>query len=83
MMPGIAFTMMLMLGSDGAAERLQIWFDRRPTRIVIAPAGLWALYVSYSIGAGVADAGIGLLMAIYLAVPFLVLSISRKRKSPS
>ena len=83
MMPGIAFTMMLMLGSDGVAERLQIWFDRRPPRIVIAPAGLWALYVSYSIGARVADARIALLMAIYLAVPFLVLSINRKRKSPS
>ena len=76
--PGVAFTGLLVLGSDRVLERIQSWIDAKPARIALIPAGLWLLYDIYSIGMGIAGAEKAILMAIYIAVPFLVFSPFRK-----
>src|SRR5262245_24053845 len=72
--PGIAFTAMVLLGSDEVLERLQSWMQAKPSRIALVPAGLWLLYVVYSIGMGIAGTQKAIIMAIYICVPFLVLT---------
>jgi membrane protease YdiL (CAAX protease family) len=71
--PGVAFTVMLLLGSGTILERLQDWVEARPVRIMLAPAGLWFLYAVYAFGMGIADVTALLTMATYLTVPFLAL----------
>src|SRR5262245_41601060 len=63
--PGIAFTVMLLLGSDEALERLQNWIQAKPSRIALVPAGLWLLCVVYSIGMGIAGTQKAIIMALY------------------
>src|SRR5262249_51782150 len=48
--PGVAFTAMLLLGSDSVLERMQKWIAERRLRIAAVPAGLWLLYVIYAVG---------------------------------
>jgi membrane protease YdiL (CAAX protease family) len=69
--PGVAFTAMLMLGSGSILERLQDWIDVRPSRVMLAPTGLWLLYVVYAVGMGIANGTAVITMAVYLAVPFV------------
>jgi membrane protease YdiL (CAAX protease family) len=70
--PGIAFTAMLVMGADGVIESVQNWVERTPFRIVLVPAGLWTLYVIYAIGMGIATVRGATVMAVYLAVPFVL-----------
>jgi hypothetical protein len=77
--PGIAFTAMLLIGSDGVLESLQKWVDRKPSRIVAVPAALWILYLIYAVGMGIADARGEIVMVVYLAVPFLAFAPFRNR----
>jgi membrane protease YdiL (CAAX protease family) len=72
--PGIAFTLMLMLGSERVIERAQRWVDKRPLRVAIAPIGLLVLYVIYALGMGIADWRGAALMTVYLTTPFLIVS---------
>jgi membrane protease YdiL (CAAX protease family) len=69
--PGVAFTAMLVTGSDGVLEWLQAWIDKQPSRIVAIPSSLWLLYVIYAVGMGVATAYGTMIIAVYLALPFL------------
>src|SRR5712691_3569740 len=69
--PGVAFTVMLLLGSGKVLERLQDWIDARPARVLLAPAGLWSVYVLYAVGMGIATGTGVITMAVYLSVPFL------------
>jgi membrane protease YdiL (CAAX protease family) len=68
--PGVAFTALLVLGSDGVLEWLQASIDKQPSRIVAIPSSLWLLYVIYAVGMGVATAYGATIMGIYLAIPF-------------
>src|SRR3954466_11215176 len=70
--PGAAFTAMLLAGSDSILERVGLWVQRQPVRIVLVPAGLWAVYLIYAAGMGIATLFGAMEMAIYLAVPFAV-----------
>jgi membrane protease YdiL (CAAX protease family) len=65
---------MLLLGSDQVLERFQNWIQARPSRIALIPFGLWSLYLVYSIGMGIAGTQKALVMAVYISVPFLVLT---------
>src|SRR6476646_6200264 len=51
--PGIAFTVMLILGSAEVLERSRKWITAHPLTIVLAPAGLWGLYLLYARGMGI------------------------------
>jgi membrane protease YdiL (CAAX protease family) len=72
--PGVAFTALLVFGSDRVLERLHSWIDAKPPRIALIPTGLWLLYVVYSIGMGIAATDNAFVMAIYISIPFLVLA---------
>jgi membrane protease YdiL (CAAX protease family) len=76
--PGLAFTAMLWLGSDSVLERIEKWVHFQPARITIVPAALWLLYLAYAAGMKIADARSALIMAAYLALPFLALSFTAK-----
>ena len=78
---GVAFTGMLLLGSDRVLERLQSWIDAEPSRLALIPVGLWLLYVVYSIGMGIAGTERAIIMAIYISVPFLALTPLRMKGS--
>src|SRR6267142_1997094 len=67
--PGVAFTLMLMLGSGNVLERLQHWIDMQPARVMLVPAGLWLLYVVYAVGMNIAGGTAVITMAVYLTVP--------------
>src|SRR6266850_1569009 len=69
--PGVAFTLMLMLGSGNVLERLQHWIDMQPARVMLVPAGLWLLYVVYAVGMNIAGGTAVITMAVYLTVPFV------------
>ena len=75
--PGIAFTVMLWLGSNTVLERLRFWVHANRSRITIVPASLWLLYLTYAAGMRVAGVRSALAMAAYLAVPFIALGFSR------
>jgi len=77
--PGIAFTGLLVLGSEDVLERLQQWIDVQPLRVVAVPSGLWILYIIYAFGMGVADTRGAIVMAVYLAVPFVAFAPFRHR----
>jgi membrane protease YdiL (CAAX protease family) len=64
-----------MLGSDAVLERAQRWIGTRRGRIVAVPAALWALYLVYSWGMGIASATAATTMAVYLNMPFAVLGL--------
>src|SRR4051812_14278376 len=70
--PGVAFTLMLLLGSGDVLERSRKSVARYPYLIVVAPAGLWGLYFLYATGMGIATAATAGIMALYLTVPFLI-----------
>jgi membrane protease YdiL (CAAX protease family) len=72
--PGAAFTAMLLLGSDSIIERMRIWVRKRPARIACVPAGLWAIYLIYASGMRIVTPFAMMAMAIYLVLPFAVLS---------
>jgi membrane protease YdiL (CAAX protease family) len=72
--PGAAFTAMLVLGSDSVIERMRTWFRRYPARIVGVPLALWAIYLFYAAGMHILTPLAMLVMAVYLALPFAVLS---------
>jgi uncharacterized protein len=78
--PGVAFTIMLVMGSGQVLERLQGCIDRRPSRVILAPAVLWILYVVYAAGTGIADLAGAAVMAAYLGMPFLILQPHRRPK---
>ncbi|HET9132386.1 MAG TPA: hypothetical protein VFO86_15630, partial [Terriglobia bacterium] len=71
--PGIAFTLMLLLGSDNLLERARKAIERHPYFIVLAPLGLWGLDFLYATGSGIATPGRAGAMALYLTVPFVIL----------
>ena len=71
--PGIAFTLMLLLGGDNVLERGRKAVAGHPYLIVLAPLGLWGLYFLYASGIGVATAENAGLMALYLTAPFVIL----------
>jgi membrane protease YdiL (CAAX protease family) len=71
--PGVAFAIMLALGSDDVLERAKQWIARRPLRAGFVPAALWLLYFVYAAGMGIFDVRPGILMAAYLSLPFLIL----------
>ncbi|MFQ5817551.1 MAG: lysostaphin resistance A-like protein [Terriglobia bacterium] len=60
-------------GSGSVVERLRAWLAVRPARIVIFPVALWSLYVFYALGTETATPSNTLLVALYLAGPFLLL----------
>jgi membrane protease YdiL (CAAX protease family) len=70
--PGIAFTIMLLLGSDRILERFQDRTRKHPAIIALAPAALWVLYLAYASGMGIATTRGALTMAVYLSIPFIV-----------
>src|SRR5689334_24505711 len=71
--PGIAFTLMLILGSGDVLERARKSIASHPYLIVLAPAGLWGLYLLYARGMRIeTDLSMAALGA-YLAGPFLIL----------
>lgn len=70
--PGIAFTIMLLLGSDRVLERFQDRIRKHPAGIAIVPAALWLLYLGYAAGMGIATLKGALTMAVYLSIPFIV-----------
>jgi membrane protease YdiL (CAAX protease family) len=76
--PGLAFTAMLLLGSDHVIEGMQRWIEANRSRIVSIPAGLWLLYWIYSVGMGIATATAAITMAVYLSVPFIVFAFWAK-----
>src|SRR5438132_1017198 len=63
--PGIAFTVMLWLGSEGVLENLTVWVHRKPAGIALVPGFLWALYLVYAAGMGIADNRAAGAMALY------------------
>ncbi|HYR83593.1 MAG TPA: type II CAAX endopeptidase family protein [Terriglobia bacterium] len=77
--PGAAFTVMLLLGSGNVLERLQARIEARPARVMLAPAGLWLLYVVYATGMAIANGMAVITMAAYLSVPFVALWPVRNR----
>jgi hypothetical protein len=46
--PGVAFTLMLLLGSGDVLESSRKVVARRPYLIALAPLGLWGLYFRVS-----------------------------------
>ena len=76
--PGLAFTAMLWLGSDSVLERLEKWVRVKPARIFFVPGALWLLYLAYTAGLLIAHARSAVVMAVYLFVPFLGLSLSQR-----
>ncbi len=76
--PGIAFTIMLLVGSDAVIERLQSWVHRAPLRLVLAPVTLWLLYAIYAVGMNVLTGRSLLVMGVYLGLPFLILGLPIK-----
>jgi membrane protease YdiL (CAAX protease family) len=76
--PGAAFTAMLWLGSDTILERIEKWVHTQPARVVIVPAALWLLYLTYAAGMKITGVKSLLIMAAYLAMPFLALSVTDK-----
>jgi len=77
--PGLAFIVMLLLGSGDVLERFGKWIDLRPIRVAAVPVGLWLLYAVYAAGMGVATARRLSVMAVYLVVPFLTFAPFRRR----
>jgi membrane protease YdiL (CAAX protease family) len=73
--PGLAFTGMLFLGSDRILERGQKSVSAEPVRIALVPAFLWALYMIFAAGMGIATPAGLATMAVYLSIPFLALAI--------
>ncbi|HLH30296.1 MAG TPA: type II CAAX endopeptidase family protein [Terriglobia bacterium] len=73
--PGLAFTGMLLLGSDAILKNAQNRIKARPLTIALVPAGLWALYTIYATGMGIANSRALVTMAVYLSVPFLVFAV--------
>ena len=69
---------MLCLGSDRIQKRFQHWIHARPARVIIPPAGLWLLYMLYAAGMGIATFRNTAAMALYLAVPFIALTLTPK-----
>jgi membrane protease YdiL (CAAX protease family) len=76
--PGIAFTLMLVLGSGDVLERTRKSIAARPYLIVLAPAGLWGLYLLYARGMRIDTYRSMAVLGAYLAGPFLIL-LSRRR----
>jgi hypothetical protein len=71
--PVAAFTAMLVLGSDDVLERMAEWIAVQPIRVIAAPVGLWSLYFVYATAMGIAGIRPGIIMAMYLGLPFLIL----------
>ena len=71
--PGVAFTLMLLLGTGDVLESSRKVVARHPYLIALAPLGLWGLYFLYASGLGIATAESAGVMALYLAVPFVML----------
>jgi membrane protease YdiL (CAAX protease family) len=76
--PGLAFTGMLLLGSDRVLERAEQAVRKQPARVAAIPAGLWALYAIFAAGMGIATPAALATMAVYLSVPFLVFAVTPK-----
>jgi membrane protease YdiL (CAAX protease family) len=69
---------MLFLGSDRVLERAKEYVSKHPLCIAAVPIALWALYVVYAAGMGIATAKGLVIMAVYLSVPFLVFALWSK-----
>jgi len=72
---------MLVLGSETRIEQLQKALIARPARILIVIATLWSVYFVYSMATGTAQLQGLLVLAIYLSLPFLLLSHERTESS--
>src|SRR5262249_41364428 len=73
--PGLAFTGMLLLGSDYILERGQKSITAEPVRIALVPVFIWGLYVIFAAGMGIATASALAAMAVYLSIPFLAFTV--------
>jgi len=73
--PGLAFTGMLLLGSDRILERWQKSVTAWPVRIALVPVFLWGLYVIFAAGMGIDTAEALATMAVYLGIPFLAFAV--------
>ena len=73
--PGLAFTGMLLLGSDHILERWQKSVTAEPVRIALVPVFLWGLYVIFAAGMGIATPAALATMAVYLSIPFLAFAV--------
>jgi membrane protease YdiL (CAAX protease family) len=73
--PGLAFTGMLLLGSDRILERAKESIKPQPIRIAAVPIALCTLYFAYAAGMGIASVQGLAIMALYLSVPFLVFAV--------
>jgi membrane protease YdiL (CAAX protease family) len=73
--PGLAFTGMLLLGSDHILEWGQKSVSAEPGRIALVPAFLWGLYVIFAAGMGIATPVALATMAVYLSIPFLAFAV--------
>src|SRR5215471_13257899 len=79
--PGIAFTGMLLMGSDDVVGHMQHWIDQKPLRVLAVPIGLWMLYLVYALGMDIAGIRQSSIMAVYLGIPFLVFASFRNAPS--
>jgi hypothetical protein len=78
---GAILSGMLLLGSGTRLEYLQKALIEAPARIVAIIAALWGLYLIYAIGTGAAHFQPLTAMALYVSLPFLLLSGARGRVS--
>lgn len=76
--PGLAFTAMLFLGSDHILEWGKKSVGAQPARIALVPVFLWALYLVFAAGMGIATPAALATMAVYLSIPFLVFALLPK-----
>jgi membrane protease YdiL (CAAX protease family) len=76
--PGLAFTGMLLLGSDHVLEWGQKSVSAEPGRIALVPVFLWGLYTVFAAGMGIATPAALATMAVYLTIPFLAFAVSPK-----
>ena len=74
---GAVLAGMLLLGSDAWMEELQKALIANSALVFVIIGGLWGLYLVYSVGTGTLRTGSIFTMALYLSLPFFLLSSSR------
>src|SRR4030095_9027621 len=74
---GAVLACMLILGIQKSIEDLQQRLSAKPARVLAVIAALWGLYLTYSIGTDTARFQPLIGMAVYLSLPFLLLTKDR------
>jgi membrane protease YdiL (CAAX protease family) len=74
---GLILGGMLILGIRDCLEELQKWLIAKPGRVVAVIAALWGVYIISSVGTNTAEFRSFVVLAVYLSVPFLLLSSER------